>query len=152
MPGFGARGSSVVSSYMAMGQNPVPPVNIPIPTKIRSKMGGEFTYQPTWDPKTVLTTTVTCEFAAEFAARSPFGPRLGGSKPLTASCASDPMAGWKLTATHLGRGTSSAARPGYDPLWLVSTNHLPSTPLSRNQDQEEEITKSPVAMGKNGTL
>ena len=33
---------------MAMGQNPEPPVNIPIPTKIGSKMGGEFTYQ--WDP------------------------------------------------------------------------------------------------------
>ena len=32
--------------YMAMGQiqNPVPSVNIPIPTKIGSKMGGEFTY------------------------------------------------------------------------------------------------------------
>ena len=29
---------------MAMGQNHVPPVNIPIPTKIGSKMGGEFTY------------------------------------------------------------------------------------------------------------
>ena len=27
-----------------MGQNPVPPVNIPIPTKIGSKMGREFTY------------------------------------------------------------------------------------------------------------
>ena len=35
---------------MAMGQNPVPPVNIPIPTKIGSKMGGELTYQPKWDP------------------------------------------------------------------------------------------------------
>ena len=43
-----------------MGQNPVPPVNIPIPTKIGSKMGGEFTYQPKWDPKTVLTTTAAC--------------------------------------------------------------------------------------------
>ena len=32
---------------MAMGQNPVPPVNIPIPTKIGSKMGGEFTYPKT---------------------------------------------------------------------------------------------------------
>ena len=32
-------------------------MNIPIPTKIGSKMGGEFTYQPKWDPKTVLTTT-----------------------------------------------------------------------------------------------
>ena len=30
-------------------------MNIPIPTKIGSKMGGEFTYQPKWDPKTVLT-------------------------------------------------------------------------------------------------
>ena len=45
--------------YMAMGQTPVPPVNIPIPTKIGSKMGGEFTYQPEWYPKTVLTTTAT---------------------------------------------------------------------------------------------
>ena len=35
---------------LAMGQNPFPPVNIPIPTKIGSKMGGEFTYQPKWDP------------------------------------------------------------------------------------------------------
>ena len=45
--------------HMAMRQNPVPPVNIPIPTKISSKLGGEFTYQPKWDPKTVLTTTAT---------------------------------------------------------------------------------------------
>ena len=30
---------------MAMGQHPVPPVNIPTPTKIGSEMGGEFTYQ-----------------------------------------------------------------------------------------------------------
>ena len=29
---------------MAMAQNPVPPVNTPIPTKIGSKMDGEFTY------------------------------------------------------------------------------------------------------------
>ena len=34
---------------MGMGQKPVPLVNIPIPTKIGSKMGGEFTY-PKWDP------------------------------------------------------------------------------------------------------
>ena len=33
---------------MAMGQNPVPPVNIPIPTIIGSKMGGAPT--PKWDP------------------------------------------------------------------------------------------------------
>ena len=38
---------------VAMGQNPVPPVNIPIPTKIPTKMGGAPT--PKWDPKTVLT-------------------------------------------------------------------------------------------------
>ena len=31
------------NTNLAMGQNPVPPVNIPIPTKIGSKMGGEFT-------------------------------------------------------------------------------------------------------------
>ena len=29
--------------HTAMGQNPVPPVNIPIPTETGSKMGGEFT-------------------------------------------------------------------------------------------------------------
>ena len=28
--------------HMAMGQNPVPPVNIPIPTKIGSKLGGAY--------------------------------------------------------------------------------------------------------------
>ena len=45
---------------MAMGQNQNrTPVNIPIPTKIGSKMGGQFTYQPKWDPKMVLTTTAT---------------------------------------------------------------------------------------------
>ena len=43
---------------MAIGQNPVPPVNIPIFTLVGSKMGGEFTYQPKWDPM-VLTTTAT---------------------------------------------------------------------------------------------
>ena len=33
-----------------MGQiHIVPPVHIPIPTKMGSRMGGEFTYQPTWD-------------------------------------------------------------------------------------------------------
>ena len=36
--------------YVAMGQKPVPLVNIPIPIEIGSKMGGEFTYQPKWDP------------------------------------------------------------------------------------------------------
>ena len=35
-------------SHLAMGQNPVPPVNIPIPTKIGSEMGGALT--PKWDP------------------------------------------------------------------------------------------------------
>ena len=44
---------------MAMGQNPVPPVNISIPTKIGSKMGGAPTNRlkwvvnsptPKWDP------------------------------------------------------------------------------------------------------
>ena len=42
---------------MAMGQNPVPPVNIPIPTKMGSKMGGEFTYPKMGSTTTVLTTT-----------------------------------------------------------------------------------------------
>ena len=42
----------------AMGQKPVPPANIPIPTKIGS-MGGEFTNPPKWDPKTVLSHSQT---------------------------------------------------------------------------------------------
>ena len=29
---------------MGVGRNPVPPVNVPIPTKIPTKMGGELTY------------------------------------------------------------------------------------------------------------
>ena len=37
-----------VSSQMAMGQQPVPPVNIPIPTKMKPKMGGAPT--PNWYP------------------------------------------------------------------------------------------------------
>ena len=41
--------SSSPKPHMAMGHNPVPPVNIPIPTT-GSKMGGEFTYQPKWNP------------------------------------------------------------------------------------------------------
>ena len=50
------RGAKWISSIhsilvdMATGQKPVPPVNIPIPTKIGPKIGGEFTYQPKWDP------------------------------------------------------------------------------------------------------
>ena len=46
------RGNLSYACHLAMGQNPVPPVHIPIPTKIGSKVGGEFTYQPKWDPKT----------------------------------------------------------------------------------------------------
>ena len=42
---------------MAMGQNPNRTPNIPIPTKIGSKMGGEITHHPKRDPKTVVTTT-----------------------------------------------------------------------------------------------
>ena len=38
------------SYHLAMGQNPVPPVNIPISTKIGSKMGGAPAPTPKWDP------------------------------------------------------------------------------------------------------
>ena len=38
----------MVNLDVAMGQNPVPPANIPSPTKIGSKMGGAST--PNWDP------------------------------------------------------------------------------------------------------
>ena len=44
--------------HMAMGQNPVPPVNIPIqPPKL--VLLGKMSVAPTpkWDPKTALTTT-----------------------------------------------------------------------------------------------
>ena len=40
--------NSFVTGDMAMGQNPVPPVNIPIPTKTGPKMGGA--PSPKWDP------------------------------------------------------------------------------------------------------
>ena len=41
----------------------LPPSEHPNPTtKIKPKMGGEFTYQPKWDPKRVLTTTATSNF------------------------------------------------------------------------------------------
>ena len=39
-------------SEVAMGQKPIPPLNIRFnpTTKIPTKIGGEFTYQPKWDP------------------------------------------------------------------------------------------------------
>ena len=43
-------GPALLEGHMAMGPNPVPPANIPMPTKIGSKMVGEFTHQPKWDP------------------------------------------------------------------------------------------------------
>ena len=50
----------------------VPPVNIRFnPTTIGSEMGGEFTYQPKWDPKTVLTTAI-----------SPMGGNVARDRPL----------------------------------------------------------------------
>ena len=63
---------------MVMGQKqPVPPVNIPIPTKIGSNMGGELTYQPKWDPKTVLTTTALKFVPAIHSFRDPVCPSAG---------------------------------------------------------------------------
>ena len=49
-PNFSAFGFGPEPTIRLWVQTPVPPVNIPIPTKIGSKMGGEFTYRPTWDP------------------------------------------------------------------------------------------------------
>ena len=51
-------------AHLAMGQNPnrTPGEHPDSPTKIGSKMGGECTYQPKWDPKTVLTTTAIYHF------------------------------------------------------------------------------------------
>ena len=45
---FGFEPLAFVEGELAMGQNPVLSVNIPIPTKIGSKMGGAPT--PKWDP------------------------------------------------------------------------------------------------------
>ena len=42
---------------MAMGHTPVPPVNIPIPTKILTKMGGAPT--PKWHPLVLTTTAIS---------------------------------------------------------------------------------------------
>ena len=50
------------------GSNSRTPSEHPNPNQIGSKMGGEFNYQPKWDPKTVLTTTaiLSCvEFLGE---------------------------------------------------------------------------------------
>ena len=53
-------GHTEVSSY-GHGSKARTPGEHPNPTtEIGSNMGGEFTYQPKWDPKTVLTTTATC--------------------------------------------------------------------------------------------
>ena len=60
LPAFAARRPGIPRGphvENGCGSNTRPPANIPIPTKIGSKMGGEFTYQPKWDPKTFLTTT-----------------------------------------------------------------------------------------------
>ena len=51
---------------MAMGQKPVPPVNIPIPTKIGPKMGGEFTY-PKLLPLVLTTTAKFFRFGGRLA-------------------------------------------------------------------------------------
>ena len=47
-----------------------------IHTKIGSKLGGEFTYQPKWDPITVLTTAIWVWPGV------PLEPRLRGGDPL----------------------------------------------------------------------
>ena len=58
--------ASLYCTQMAMGQKPIPSVNIPIPTRIPTKMG-EFTYQPKWNPKTILTTTAKCRCTTHFS-------------------------------------------------------------------------------------
>ena len=52
--GFGVR--PWVTSQNSVHPNPTTEIK---PRIIGSRMGGEFTYQPTWDPNTVLTTTAT---------------------------------------------------------------------------------------------
>ena len=55
VPEIGATGGDIFTAlgkwpwvFYAQNPKPVPPVNIPIPTKIGSKMGGAPT--PKWDP------------------------------------------------------------------------------------------------------
>ena len=62
----------------------VPQVNIPIPTKIGSEMGGEFTYQPKWDRSQNAfdnhSLTKGPKVPGHRQAQTPPGPRLAGSR------------------------------------------------------------------------
>ena len=94
----------------AMGQNPNrPPMTIPIPTKTGSTMGGEFTYQPTWDPKTVLTQQPEEPFTASLLAPR-YDPcarskgahtRKGGAMPR--AMANRAMAGLRASYVRVGQ-------------------------------------------------
>ena len=99
-----------------MGQNPkiqiVPPVNIPIqPLKSRRlKMGGEFTNQPNWDPKTVLTLDPQPCWTWK------------GPKQVTSSREADPKTVW----------TRPGPRPGFSPATSAPApqRSLPPPPAS----------------------
>ena len=73
---------------LAMGQNPVPPVNIPIPTKIGSKMGGEFTY-----PKMVPLVLIHSQQDQKLRRSIRAGCSRGNQ-------AFDPLTPWFLLMTH----------------------------------------------------
>ena len=56
--------------HLAMGHNPIPPVNIPIPIIIGPKMGGEFTYQ-TAIPWALTTTALGVFLPAPLPSEAP---------------------------------------------------------------------------------
>ena len=71
----------------------VPPEHPNPTTKIGSKMGGEFIYQPKWDPKTVLTTTFKCNHSTPPNPQRHLTPT--SARTLPAARSSPVMGDWK---------------------------------------------------------
>ena len=88
---------------MAMGPKPVPPSeHQPIPTKIGSKMG-EFTLKnPTWDPKTVLTTTATSNLEIEWTHKAQATPTRKRARDVLALAAGEGSHHLRLLSRSIG--------------------------------------------------
>ena len=98
--------SSTAKMEYGHGQQSVPPVNIPIPTKIGSKMGGEFTY-PKMLPL-VLTTTALCFLWVHGVRGTQPDPAFQGARPPDLSSA--PASVRTGSATALARPTGEQNR------------------------------------------
>ena len=100
-------------AHMAMGQNPnrTPSERQKKNTKIGPNMGGEFTYQPKWDPKTALTTTATqapLSSTSACCARPARG--CGCDRSLAQACSDaskSPSEGYKTVRSFASPGTCS---------------------------------------------